>query len=119
MGKGKKMNRLEKATEYILYLFLISLCCFKGMINTFGGLFVLTSGVLIYRLPNRKEFFLKYKLEMIFVGIYLLGVILECFSIDNAKAYKFLYKNFYFLMTPGLIYFFEKEQFRKRAVYLT
>lgn len=118
MGKGKKMNRLEKATEYILYLFLISLCCFKGMINTFGGLFVLTSGVLIYRLPNKKEFFKKYKLEMIFVGIYLLGIILECFSIDNAKAYKFLYKNFYFLMTPGLIYFFEKEQFRKRAVYL-
>ena len=112
------MNRLEKATEYILYLFLISLCCFKGMINAFGGLFVLTSGVLIYKLPNKKEFFKKYKLEMIFVGIYLLGIILECFSIDNAKAYKFLYKNFYFLMTPGLLYFFEKEEFRKRAVYL-
>lgn len=112
------MNRLEKATEYILYLFLISLCCFKGMINAFGGLFVLTSGVLIYKLPNRKEFFKKYKLEMIFVGIYLLGIILECFSIDNAKAYKFLYKNFYFLMTPGLLYFFEKEKFRKRAIYL-
>ena len=112
------MNRLEKATEYILYLFLISLCCFKGMINAFGGLFVLTSGVLIYKLPNKKEFFKKYKLEMIFVGIYLLGIIFECFSIDNAKAYKFLYKNFYFLMTPGLLYFFEKEEFRKRAVYL-
>lgn len=112
------MNRLEKATEYILYLFLISLCCFKGMINAFGGLFVLTSGVLIYKLPNKKEFFKKYKLEMIFVGIYLLGIILECFSIDNAKAYKFLYKNFYFLMSPGLLYFFEKEVFRKKAVYL-
>ena len=112
------MNRLEKVTEYILYLFLISLCCFKGMINTFGGLFVLTSGILIYRLPNRKEFFKKYKLEMIFIVTYLLGVILECFSIENAKAYKFLYKNFYFLMTPGVLYFFEKEKFRKRAVYL-
>lgn len=112
------MNRLEKVTEYILYLFLISLCCFKGMINAFGGLFVLISGILIYKLPNRKEFFKKYKLEMIFVGIYLLGIILECFSIENAKAYKFLYKNFYFLMTPGLLYFFEKEKFRKRAVYL-
>lgn len=112
------MNKLERATEYILYLFLISLCCFKGMINTFGGVFVLTSGILIYRLPNRKEFFKKYRLEMIFIVTYLLGVILECFSIENAKAYKFLYKNFYFLMTPGVLYFFEKEQFRKRAVYL-
>ena len=112
------MKILEKVTEYILYLFLISFCWSKGMINTFGGLFVLISGVLIYRLPNKKEFFKKYKLEMIFVGIYLLGVILECFSIENVKAYKFLYKNFYFLMTPGVLYFFEKEKFRKRAVYL-
>ena len=76
------MNRLEKVTEYILYLFLISLCCFKGMINTFGGLFVLTSGVLIYKLPDRKEFLKKYKQELIFTGIFLLGVILECFSIE-------------------------------------
>ena len=112
------MNRLEKATEYILYLFLISLCCFKGMINTFGGLFVLTSGVLIYKLPDRKEFLKKYKQELIFTGIFLFGVILECFSIEGSKAYKFLYKNFYFLMIPGFLYFFEKEEFRKRAVYL-
>ena len=67
------------------------------MINAFGGLFVLISGILIYRLPNRKEFLKKYKQELIFTGIFLFGVILECFSIDNAKAYKFLYKNFYFL----------------------
>lgn len=112
------MNRLEKATEYILYLFLISLCCFKGMINTFGGLFVLTSGVLIYKLPDRKEFFKKYKQELIFTGIFLLGVILECFSIEGSKAYKFLYKNFYFLMIPGFLYFFEKEEIRKKAIYL-
>ena len=112
------MNKLEKVTEYILYLFLISLCCFKGMINTFGGLFVLTSGVLIYKFPDRKEFFKKYKQELIFTGIFLLGVILECFSIEGSKAYKFLYKNFYFLMIPGFLYFFEKEEIRKKAIYL-
>lgn len=111
------MNKLERITEYILYLFLISICCFKGMINAFGGLFVLTSGVLIYKLPNKKEFFKKYKLELIFVGIYLLGVGFEFLSVDNAKAYKYFYKNFYFLMTPGLLYFFEKENFRKKAIY--
>ena len=112
------MNKLERTTEYILYLFLISLCCFKGMINTFGGLFVLTSGILIYKLPNRKEFFKKYKQELIFTGIFLFGVILECFSIEGSKAYKFLYKNFYFLMIPGFLYFFEKEEIRKKAIYL-
>ena len=113
-----RTDKLEKIAEYILYLFLISLCCFKGMINTFGGLFVLTSGILIYKIPNKKEFFKKYKMELIFTGIYFLGIIFEWFSIDNAKAYKFLYKNFYFLMAPGILYFFEKEEIRKKAVYL-
>lgn len=113
------MKKLERISEYILYIFLISVCCFKGLINSFGGLFVLTSGILIYKLPNRKEFFQKYKYELIFTGIYLIGCILEIFSVDGlSKSYKFLYKNFYFLMIPGLLYFYEKEKIRKRAVYL-
>lgn len=115
----KQKITLEKVTEYILYLFLISVCCFKGMINTFGGLFVFTSGALIYKLPNRKEFFKRYKYELVFTGIFILGVFLEMLSVDGlGKAYKFFYKNFYFLMIPGLLYSFEKEEIRKRAFYL-
>lgn len=110
---------MEKILEYILYMFLIVICCFKGGINFFGGLFVLTSGILIYKLPNRKEFFQKYRYELIFTGIYLIGCILEIFSVDGiSKSYKFLYKNFYFLMIPGLLYFYEKEKIRKRVIYL-
>lgn len=113
------MGKIERISEYILYVFLISVCCFKGVINSFGGLFVLTSGISIYKLPNRKEFFQKYKYELIFTGIYLIGCILEIFSIDGiSKSYKFLYKNFYFLMIPGLLYFYEKEKIRKRVIYL-
>ena len=113
------MKKLEKVSEYILYIFLISVCCFKGLINSFGGLFFLTSGILIYKLPNRKEFFQKYKYELIFTGIYFIGCILEIFSVDGiSKSYKFLYKNFYFLMIPGLLYFYEKEKIRKRVIYL-
>ncbi len=66
------MNRLEKATEYILYLFLISLCCFKGMINAFGGLFVLTSGVLILgkgKKMNRLEKATEYILYLFLISL--------------------------------------------------
>ncbi|NME35792.1 MULTISPECIES: O-antigen ligase [Fusobacterium] len=119
MQQFKQEITLEKVTEYILYLYLICLCFSKGVINGAGGLFVFTSGALIYKLPNRKEFFKKYKYELVFTGIFMLGAFLEMLSVDGVgKSYKFFYKNFYFLMIPGLLYFFEKEEIRKRAFYL-
>lgn len=119
MQQFKQEITLEKVTEYILYLYLICLCFSKGVINGAGGLFVFTSGALIYKLPNRKEFFKKYKYELVFTGIFMLGAFLEMLSVDGLEeSYKFFYKNFYFLMIPGLLYFFEKEEIRKRAFYL-
>jgi O-antigen ligase len=105
--------------KIILYLFILSLGISKSGINIFGGIFAIASIMFLIKEKKMKKYMNYPKENEIFLLIFILGIFLNLISLGGIESTgRYIYKNFYFLMIPGLNFFFKEKETRDRAIYI-
>lgn len=105
--------------KIVLYLFILSLGISKVGINIFGGIFSIASIIFLIKEKKIKKYLNYPKENQIFLLIFILGIFLNLISSGGVESMgRYIYKNFYFLMIPGLSFFFKEEETRDKAIYI-